>query len=236
MARSLVVEREAARVMADISKAAVEADEPLVRIGGCVLPAWQQRRIERRLSEGVQHVGDQQLLMLLFVIEAEFDQRRGLGRQIAQQPCQSGINSGAKGAHHVGTGPGEQATHGAGMPGADRLVVGIEQEAGIRVKHLISGKEGREDEFLKKPSRMGAMPLRRAGVGHGLDTLVLWRQRGGQVFRMIADSATSGGRVKRCQRQAGIVHERSPDRTAASLGRPRPVTGRSRNCHHEPPR
>ena len=41
-------------------------------------PAGDHGRDQRTLREGVQHVGDQQFLVLLLVLQAEFDQRRRL--------------------------------------------------------------------------------------------------------------------------------------------------------------
>ena len=67
----------------------------------------------------------------------------------------------------------EHAASGPGMPGADRLIVGIEEVAELRVEELIAVEVRGEQKIFEEPGGVGQMPLRGTRVGHGLDYLVL---------------------------------------------------------------
>ena len=90
------------------------------------------------------------------------------------------------------------------MPSTDGLVVGVEKEAEVWVEDAVSGDKRGEDKLFEEPCGVGAMPLGRAGVGHGLDALILGRQRGGQGLGMCSDGRVAGrqGRGRRCD----VVH------------------------------
>src|SRR5438046_1893799 len=80
-----------------------------------------------------------------------------------------------------------KAKLGSRMARADRLVIGVEKIGKGRVERTVAGVERAEDEGLEKPAGVRQMPLRRAGVGHRLDRLVLGRQIGGQRLALAAD-------------------------------------------------
>lgn len=68
-----------------------------------------------------------------------------------------------------------QAPLDPGVPGFDRLVGAVEQLAeGRVVRPVVSAAQ---DELLTKLGRVGAVPLGRRVVGHGLRGLILGRQR-----------------------------------------------------------
>ena len=59
------------------------------------------RRLKRVLGEGREDVGQEQLLMLLLVIDAELDQFERVVGQAGQRPRERLVDMGALGAHLV---------------------------------------------------------------------------------------------------------------------------------------
>ena len=77
MARPLAIETEAAAVVSDLHDPAIERLVASGRIVGLADRQWTGifvSRMQRVLREQVQNIREQQFLMLLFVIAAEFDQ------------------------------------------------------------------------------------------------------------------------------------------------------------------
>ena len=128
----------------------------------------------------VQDVGEDQLLMLLLVIQTEFDQRRGdfpHGSVGSGDQRQHGdIDVLAQGMYLTQRGTGQQAALRPGMPRTQRLVVGIEQLSEAPVERLVADSKWLQDDGFEKPAGMCKMPLCRAGVRHRLDALVFGRQ------------------------------------------------------------
>src|SRR5437763_1928796 len=88
---------------------------------------------------------------------------------------------------HVGHGwAREQAPPGARELLADTVVIRIEENLVVRVERLVAGFPPRQNERLKKPSRVCQMPSRRARVRHRLDDVVLDRQRLAQSLTQLA--------------------------------------------------
>ena len=116
--------------------------------------------------EGVQHVGDQQFLVLLFVMQAKVNQRpRVLVR--TWQVCRHRVIDVRPVVRDPrGLRPGQQTTHGPRMAGTHRLVVRIKQEAEIVVEHAIILSRGTQDKLFEKPGDMRPVPFHRTGVGH----------------------------------------------------------------------
>ncbi|ANX05012.1 hypothetical protein PG2T_13070 [Immundisolibacter cernigliae] len=108
--------------------------------------------------EVVLHVHQQQFLVLLLVVEAQFQQRRQARParwvQRVQQGCQVPIHMRPVGEHFVGGGPGQQAAPRARVKWPDLVVVGIEQIAIAGMKRAISRQVWRQEEGLEKPARM----------------------------------------------------------------------------------
>ena len=95
---------------------------------------------KRILRQRVLDVGEDQLLMLLFVIEPELDHGRdGLREPIPGRleiVLQRPIDGRAIGVDLLQAGPSDQAASGPGQAVADGIVVGIEEIAKRRMKHL----------------------------------------------------------------------------------------------------
>src|SRR3546814_2621927 len=73
--------------------------------------------------------------------------------------------------------PADQAAFGPRLPLAERPVIGIEQVVELRIEHRVARQIRFQQEGLEEPGDMGAVPFRRAGIGHRLDLLVLGAQR-----------------------------------------------------------
>ena len=85
MPRPLAVEAKALAVVSDLHHAAIEfavRRRRAVGLADCNGARILVGRTQRVLREQVQNVGEQQFLMLLFVIAAEFDQRGDRGAKI----------------------------------------------------------------------------------------------------------------------------------------------------------
>ena len=75
----------------------------------------------------------------------------------------------------------------AGVTRAGADVIGIEQEREIGVEGPIARRVLAEQELLPEPGGMRPMPFRGARIGHGLDLLVLRRERRSPAFGLMAD-------------------------------------------------
>ena len=129
----------------------------------------------------MQCIGEQQFLVLLFVVEAEFNQSQCLNRQFAfiqKQLLHADVHVLAKGQHLRKRRAGQQATLRARVARPQRFVIRIEQVSEGIIKHLVAGQVRQQHHVFKKPTGVRQMPFGRAGVGHGLHALVLgaeWR-------------------------------------------------------------
>ena len=185
MARTLAVEGEVLAALADFDETAGLFD-PVP----CACPAGVPRA--RRLIGGFQgvagqdvlDVGQQQLLVLLFVMAAEFHQVREQGGGIVllcHKPTHRCLDMSPIGEHVRQRRPGEQTSLRTFVPRADLLVVGVEQESVVGIERLVAVRVGLQNELLEEPGRMSQMPLGRADVGHRLDALILGTERFGQI-------------------------------------------------------
>ena len=131
MARPFAVEREAVAGMADRGDARL-ALEPFhggklrnftrdCRFG---LP---DRRAERVLREEMLEVGEQQFLMLLFVLDAELDQHGRRGPQVGQRGLHRGIDMRAPDANLVERRARQQAALRSRVARAFGLIIPVEQ-------------------------------------------------------------------------------------------------------------
>lgn len=186
VARPFAVEHERGAVVgpADLHWAAAEVG-PAGRVGrvtdGRGRPGGGIGRAQRVLREQVQHVGQQQLLVLLFVVQAQRDEPPDRLRNAARQQALHGrVHMGAVGEHLVQRGPRQHAPARPRVAGADGLVVRIEQVAVACIRRAVAGHVGAEDECFEKPGGVGQVPLGGAGVVHRLDGGVGVGQRRGQ--------------------------------------------------------
>ena len=230
MARTLIVIGEALAVMADLEDAAVEADP---RERRRIAPAdagvgLAVSGLERLGGEQAQNVGEQKLLMLLLVIDAELDQLRRLrAERGVAQPLERRIDEVAVVAHLLRRGPGQQPALGARLPRADALVIGVEAIFEALVEHAVAGEKALQQERLEEPGGMREMPLGRARIVHRLDDLVLVAQRRGKLARQAArlEQPVAQGRFGRWLGRgedgvvqvhvsslgSGLSHRKSPD-------------------------
>ena len=134
-------------------------------------------RLQRLAGEQAQYVGEQKLLMLLLVIDAELDQLRrpGLKATLAK-PLECRVDMLAIGAHLIGGGPRQKPALAARLPRPDALVIGVEAIFEALVEDAVALEEGLEHERLEEPGGVGEMPLGWACVVIGLDDLVLVAQ------------------------------------------------------------
>ncbi len=209
MRRRLVVEAEAVPAVADLVHRGrhVEPAERRDRLGAAQ-PGLAIDRADRVAREGMLDVGQQQLLVLLLVVQAERDQRRQGGVRViverVDQVRHPGVDMGAIGRDLVDAGTRQHAPRRPRVPRPDGLVVGIEQIAEARIEYAIVARVRLQEEGLEEPGRVRAMPLGRARVGHRLEGLVLARQRrgerlGGAAHRRVSvdHRATVRGRSRR---------------------------------------
>ena len=77
------------------------------------------------------------------------------------------------------------------MTRTDGLVVRVEQVPEVAIESVVAGERGLEEKGLEEPSRMTAVPLGRAHVGHGLNDLVLRTKRSGERLGEVAYAANA---------------------------------------------
>ena len=172
MPRPLAIEGEAVAVVSDLDHAAVEraiasgqtidfADRD--RAG--VFIGWTQGA----LREQVQDIGQQQFLVLLFVIAAEFDQFSDSGRNVvSHERRHRAVDMVAIRIDSFERRAGEHAPSWTRLTRADALIVRVEQEIELRIERAITGEALFENHRLEKPCRMREMPFCRARIGHRL--------------------------------------------------------------------
>ena len=176
MHRELVVEAEAHAAMAHLDGTAVVLDPAGLRRchAGRGAPACDVHRMQGVSRQDVLDVHQQELLMLLLVMQAErdeLDEPRLCG--IPEHRLHRGVHRGAVARDVVDARSGEEPAFGAWMPGADRLVVRVEDVLVRIVECGIPRGVLTEDERLEEPGDVSPVPLGRAHVGHRLHRLVL---------------------------------------------------------------
>src|SRR5262245_63283685 len=115
--------------------------------------------------------------MLLVMMEAELDYRdRRASRFAPQQREELRIDMSAVVAHLVQGGTGQQSTLWPRMLRTDGLIIGVEEDAKLRVKRTVTGYRGIEHEGFEEPAGVRQMPLRRAGIIHRLRLAVFGRE------------------------------------------------------------
>ena len=138
-------------------------------------------RLERLRREQGEDVGEEKLLVLLLVIDAELDQLCRLARKLAvAEPHQGVVDEGAIGAHLIAGWSRQEATLGPRVTRAHALVIGVEAIFEALVEHAVAGQEALQQEGLEEPGGVREMPLGRASIVHRLDDLVLvaqWRRQ-----------------------------------------------------------
>ncbi len=202
----LVVEGEPSALMADRNASALEGNHrPLPRGGTGRRPGRAIGRPEGIHGEQAEDVHQHQFLVLLLVRQTQFDQGAGGGVQVqAQQPRHARVHVLAIGQDLRHRRPRQQPPRRPRMPGAHRLVVGIEQVAEGRVELGVAVQVRLEQEGFPEPGHMGQVPFGGAGVRHRLGALVLGRQGRGQIDRGAAHGRVTLGQGRdRPHRRSG---------------------------------
>ena len=106
--------------------------------------------------------------MLLFVVDAQFDQvRRATGESI--RSCRNlPIHMVAVGAHLIEGRAGQHPAPVARQASALGLVIAVEQERPVRIERLVVWRMIAQDEGLEEPRCVRKVPLRRRSIGHRL--------------------------------------------------------------------
>lgn len=135
-------------------------------------------------GQQVLQIGEDELLVLFFVVHAQFDDlAQGAVITAPRQERGHGLFDFVPVIHHLfEAGPGEQAALRARMALAHGLVVGIEQHAVLRVAWPVARVVAAQHKGLEEPGGMREMPFDRAAIGHGLGLAVFGGQGRGQRF------------------------------------------------------
>src|SRR5258707_13581938 len=101
--------------------------------------------------------------MLLFVIEADFHQRRDRSQRVVaglvKELDHGGIDMPAVGRDFVSARPGQVAALVPGVPGSGADIVGIEQEGIVGVKGLVTTALLAKKELSEEPGGMRNIAL-----------------------------------------------------------------------------
>jgi hypothetical protein len=190
VSRTFVIVGKARVSAADLLQATIEGTHPRfgrsTRASAVVSLGAMIGRFEWRLRKDVLDVGDQQLLVLLFVVQPNLDQlpdsaiqvvagvREQLGDLFVDRPAV---------AQYFLDGRTRQDAPARTIPaGAERLVVGIEDAPVAGVIRAVVGIEPFEHDRLEEPGGMAQVPLRGTNVGHRLHDMVLDGQRRADRF------------------------------------------------------
>ena len=146
MARPLAVEREAVVARADLDDAFAAARASVSgstakQAGGGKLGI---SRLERVLGEGREDVGEEQLLVLLLVVDAELDQVERRRRKRRQRALQRLVDVRAIGADLVERRAAEHPAPGPRVARAFALVIAVEQEGAALVERAVVRRRDRE--------------------------------------------------------------------------------------------
>ena len=148
-------------------------------------------------EEGVLDVGEEEFLMLLFVMEAEDEAGFGFWRRImGEEGVDGGVDVVAVVEDLGEGGPGEGGAELFAGLGGDAVVVAVEEPEEIGMEGVVAGREFAEDEGLKEPGGVGEVPFGGAGLGCGLDHHVLWRERLAEGEGLCADRGEPGAEVR----------------------------------------
>ena len=124
----------------------------------------------------MQDIGEHQLLMLLLVIESDFQNTEDFakcGRAcLADQPLNRRIDMRAILADLIGIRPRDHPALRPRVTRAGRDIIGIEQEGEALVVDLVAPHIRLQQEGLEEPRGVRAMPLDRTRIRHRLDDLI----------------------------------------------------------------
>jgi hypothetical protein len=183
---ALVVEAVALAAEADRVQAFGHLDEAARRLRRRRAPVGVISGRDRILCKGVEDVGENELLMLLLVMQADLQDAGHLGELGVLTACQQLLHRGIDVSPEFGDarklGPREETTARARVARAGGDVIRVEQERERVIEHAIARRVRRQQELLEEPGRMGAMPFGRTGLRHRLHHLILGPERRGAAL------------------------------------------------------
>jgi hypothetical protein len=200
VARGFVVESETGARVPHLGDAAGVFD-PVHRRGDHTAqrPLRVVDRVQRVHRQQVFDVGEQQLLVLLLVLQAELHQLTQLGVVRArQQGGDARVHVRAVGLDFGQARPRDQAALRARVLLAHALVVAVEQHPKAGVEGLEAGLKTFQHEGLEEPRHVGQVPFGGAGIRHGLHLAVGLAQGLGQRERLGAHAGVAPGQVGGC--------------------------------------
>jgi hypothetical protein len=177
VARCFVVERKAITGVTDCRDAAmVPMPRERPRPDGGQRPARAVYGLLRVVRQQMLDVGQDQLLMLLFVMDAERDEiaRRG-GDRADEEVVHRAVDVRAICEHGREIGTREQPALRPRMPLPDGVVIRVEEHSEHGVERRIPRQRRREQKCLEEPARC-ARCHDRTGVGHRLPGAILVRK------------------------------------------------------------
>ncbi len=139
--------------------------------------------LKRVLGERCQYVGQEQLLMLLFVIDAQLGELQRNRRKSGQRLLKRIIDRNAPGANVIKAGSADHAAPRTGVTLTFALIIAVEEVGPALVMQAITRDMIAKDEGFEEPAGVRQVPLRGGGVGMGLDGRIRIRQRCGEIER-----------------------------------------------------
>src|SRR5205807_472011 len=192
VAGRLVVEMEAARFAPNLIKVLFKSLGLLWRhrpFAFSHLRNMLVRRAQRVDPEGVLDIGDNQLLVLLFMVGAQL---RG-GQHVfgksgsSQQLVHVLIHIAAVSLYFLQRGTGKRVAQCFLGLRAYGVVVGVKEVPKLRMEWTVAFQMSRKQKSFKEPTGMRQVPFGRAGFRAGLHHLVFRAERRYQGFSLLAD-------------------------------------------------
>jgi hypothetical protein len=159
----------------------------------------------------VLEVRQNQFLVLLLVMKAQFDDRGERRRQrhiVSEQSEHLLVHVRAVAVNLADRRPGQETAARPGKAVADGVVVRVKKKAEMRVERRVIVAGGGKDERLEEPGGMSQVPFDRAGVGHRLHNVVLGRQRLAQTFGLLADQGVRIREPRGADAERGFLFQR----------------------------
>ena len=165
---------------------------------------FPHRRAERVLREEMFEVGQQQFLMLLFVLDAELDQTCAAGGRSGSAVCTAVSTCARQMRMSLSDGRVSRPRCGPRVARSFGLIIAVEQIGVAIVERAVARDMVAQDEGFEKPCGVREVPFGGRGIGHRLRAGVGVGQRRDEVERQ----ATGGGETLREQvRRVGRLRD-----------------------------
>src|SRR5947207_2313547 len=141
------------------------------------------------------YIGKHQLLMLLFMLQANHNDRRKFGKfsliYLVKQVKNSLIYIPTILVYLLNSRSRKQTSRWPIISLAKRIVIGIKKVRILRMNGCVPGKRRGKEKGLPEPGYMGEMPFRRAHVWHRLNNIIFSHQRLTQLLCEATNSLIS---------------------------------------------